>query len=170
MTLINIEYGSLASSDTMNKNFSYLQKKIEESSDSTMTSISSILSNIATINSRLNELSELILDNKSEFNSKIDEYKNKTKILVQQTTLLPHWNACRSISINSTYTVLANGFLIVIPNEDTDGELKINSTIIEGLNQGIIILPVKENDIITSTISIKNSFFLPVAEINIENF
>ena len=27
MSLINIEYGSLASSETMNKNFEYLEKK-----------------------------------------------------------------------------------------------------------------------------------------------
>ena len=43
MALINIEYGSLASSDTMNKNFMYLDDKIAESSESIMTSISSIL-------------------------------------------------------------------------------------------------------------------------------
>ena len=34
----------------------------------------------------------------------------------------------------------------------------------------IIILPVKENDVVTSTISIGNSFFLPTTEIGIENF
>ena len=58
MALINIEYGSLASSETVNKNFTYLDEKIAESNESIMTSISSILSNIATINARINDISE----------------------------------------------------------------------------------------------------------------
>ena len=62
MALVNIEYGSLASSEIMNKNFIYLDDKIAESSESIMTSISSILSNIATINTRLNDISENITD------------------------------------------------------------------------------------------------------------
>lgn len=170
MALVNIEYGSLASSETMNKNFSYLEKKIDENSESVMTSISSILSNIATINTRLGDLSEIISDNKNEINAKLDEYKNKTKILVQQTTLLPHWNACRAVSIRNSYTVNTNGYLIILPESIVDGNIKINSTTIDLVNEGIIILPVKESDVITSTISIKRAFFLPVTEINIENF
>ena len=45
MALENIEYGSLASSETMNKNFMYLDDKIANTAESIMTSISSILSN-----------------------------------------------------------------------------------------------------------------------------
>ena len=62
MALINIEYGSLASSETMNKNFSYLDDKISETSDAIMTTISSMLSSIATINSRLSEITGDIVD------------------------------------------------------------------------------------------------------------
>ena len=47
MSLINIEYGSLASSEVMNKNFLYLDDKIAESNNSIMTSISSILSRLS---------------------------------------------------------------------------------------------------------------------------
>mgnify|MGYP003308186977 CR=1 FL=1 len=43
MSLINIEYGSLASSDTMNKNFMYLDNKIAESVGDIDTSIKLIL-------------------------------------------------------------------------------------------------------------------------------
>ena len=81
MALINIEYGSLASSETMNQNFIYLDNKIAESSDSIMTSISSILSNIATINTRLNEITENMGDSINSLNAVLEDYKSKTKLL-----------------------------------------------------------------------------------------
>ena len=83
MALINIEYGSLASSETMNQNFIYLDNKIAESSDSIMTSISSILSNIATINTRLNEITENMGDSINSLNAVLEDYKSKTKLLKQ---------------------------------------------------------------------------------------
>ena len=44
MALINIEYGSVARSDVLNKNFLYLDEKIADTNNSNATSISSILS------------------------------------------------------------------------------------------------------------------------------
>ena len=170
MSLTNIEYGSLASSDTMNQNFNYLDKKIEENYDSTMTSLSSILSNIATINTRLSELSSTVSDNNSSLSSKLDEYKNKTKALVQKGTMVPHWNSCRSIAINNNYTATANGFVIIIPEANSNGSLKINTTTLEVSNKEIITLPIKNGDVVTSNISIKQAFFLPITEITVENF
>ena len=82
MTLINIEYGSLASSETLNKNFIYLDKKISETTESIQASISSILSNITTINSRLNEISEVNTDTTEALSSRLEDYKSKTKILI----------------------------------------------------------------------------------------
>ena len=77
MALIDIEYGSLASSETMNKNFTYLDDKIAETSESIMTSISSILSNIATINSRLNDITESMDGSMDVLTSSLDDYKIK---------------------------------------------------------------------------------------------
>ena len=170
MTLINIEYGSLASSETMNKNFSYLDGKIENTSNNIMTSISSILSNIATINLRLSDMSELINDNNAEISAKVEEYKNKTKILLQQTTMIPCWNSCRSISINKSYSVSANGYLLIIPRASSSGIIKVNSTEIVVNSQNLISLPVKEGDVLTTTLDVAYAFFIPVMEINIENF
>lgn len=170
MSLINIEYGSLASSETMNKNFEYLEKKISDNTDSIMTSISSILSNIATINSRLADISEVIVDNNSDLNAKIDEYKNKTKILVQESSMVPHWNGCTSITINNNYTATRNGFLLIIPNSDNSGYLKVNSTLIENTLKSFLAIPIKKGDVVVSTLDIHSAFFLPITEINIENF
>ena len=72
--------------------------------------------------------------------------------------------------IQNSYTVNTNGYLLIIPETIVDGNIKINSTVLDLVNEGIIILPVKESDVVTSTISIKEAFFLPVTEINIENF
>ena len=170
MPLINIAYGSLASSETMNKNFNYLDEKIENESNATMTSISSILSNVATINTRLAELSESISNIGIDFNAKLDECKNKTKILVQQSTMLPHWNGCRSISISDVYSVTANGFVLILPEENSVGSLKVNTTNITDLRQDFIFIPVKEGDVIISSLAIKKAFFLPVTEVSIDNF
>ena len=74
MDLKIIEYGSLASSEIMNNNFSYLDEKIEYSNSNLNTSISSLLSNIATINNRLNDLSTALADAIETSNSNIEEY------------------------------------------------------------------------------------------------
>ena len=170
MSLINIEYGSLASSEILNKNFEYLEKKIEENTSSIMTSISSILSNIATINSRLGEQAELIDNNNSESMAKLEEYKNKTKIFVQQSSIIPHWNGCTAINIGTLYNVKANGYILIIPDENNDGNLKINTVTLAIENQGLVVLPVKENDVISSTISIKYAYFIPATELSFEGF
>ena len=88
MALENIEYGSIASSETMNKNFSYLDNKIAETHESIMTSISSILSNIATINSRLSDLSEGIDNTSENLENKLEDYKLKTKKSFKNDSLL----------------------------------------------------------------------------------
>ena len=109
MALINIEYGSLASSEIMNKNFIYLDDKIADTSESIMTSISSILSNIATINNRLNDLSTALADAIETSNSNIEEYKSKTKILVSKNSMVPNWQGYKSIDDLNSYQVSANG-------------------------------------------------------------
>lgn len=69
MTLIEIEYGSLASSETMNKNFNYLDDKIKNSTDEINTNIATINSNIASINTSLENYNE-------EINSDIEKINN----------------------------------------------------------------------------------------------
>ena len=74
MTLTTIEYGSIASSEVMNENFSYLDGKISDSVSNINTSISSITSNIATINSRITGVSEDVNTDIQELSTKLEEF------------------------------------------------------------------------------------------------
>ena len=65
MALIEIEYGALASSDVMNKNFEYLDNKISSVSEE-------IVANNATINSNLSSLNSNISATQEELNSSIE--------------------------------------------------------------------------------------------------
>ena len=70
MSLTEIEYGSLASSETMNNNFEYLDNKITDVSESLISTAATINSNIATINSTVSTLG-------TNTNSSIDTINGK---------------------------------------------------------------------------------------------
>ncbi len=180
MPLIDIEYGSLASSDTMNKNFMYLDNKISDSSDSILTSISSILSNIATLNARLNDISESSTDSINTLHSTIEDYKNKTKLLINKASMVPNWENCATVTVNAdtTYTVSSNGYLLIIPNSSAKGDLIINNTTIKLKNRSsaddnaaeLMTIPVFDGDVVSSNVSINTVYFLPSREISITDF
>ena len=180
MPLIDIEYGSLASSDTMNKNFMYLDNKISDTSDSISTSISSILSNIATLNARLNDMSESTADSINALNSTIEDYKNKTKLLVNKASMVPNWENCAAVTVtaDTTYTVPSNGYLLVLPNSTAKGSLIINNTTVTFKNRisgddnsaQLVAIPVFDGDTISSDVSINTVYFLPSREISITDF
>ena len=176
MALINIEYGSIASSSVMNANFEFLDDKIGETAENFNTSISSILSNIATINTSLGDLSNQIKDAIQDFNSKINELKNKAQIAFNEFSMVPNWNGCFSISSLNSYKVKTNGYLLLIPVNDSKGGIKINNTTVVLKEQAhaydrasqVIVLPVSTDDIVTSNIECTTICFLPAAEISID--
>lgn len=179
MALIDIEYGSLASSETMNKNFMYLDDKIAETSESIMTSISSILSNIATINTRLADISDVVTNSLEDLSAKLEDYKNKTKILVSKSSIVPNWKRCSEIYLpaNTEYTVSSNGFLLIKP-ANYSGDLivngvsvvfKTNSSVYDNSMQ-LVSIPVYKGDIVKSTATLDNAYFLPALEVTVENF
>lgn len=180
MALIDIEYGSLASSETMNKNFTYLDDKIAETSDSIMTSISSILSNIATINARINDITENMDDSVETLNSTIEEYKTKTKLLVNKASMVPNWKNCSSIEIstNTKYTVPSNGYLLLLAKASEKGDIIINNQTFKfkdvasayDYSEQLISIPVFDGDIVSSSIVFNNVYFLPNKEISLDNF
>ena len=170
MSLTNIEYGSLASSEILNNNFTYLEKKIEEAFNSTMTSISSMLSNIATINTRLSEQAEMVENNASELSSKLDDCKTKTKIFMQKSCSLPCWNGVSSIDLTKSYLAESNGYLLLIPQAGSEGILKINSTSIDCNNSEFVFLPIKEGDVVLANIVLQKALFVPVTNIMFDNF
>ena len=178
MALINIEYGSVARSDVLNKNFLYLDEKIADTDNSNATAISSILSNIATINSRLNDLAETVSDYVAEFNSTLDEYKTKVKILVSTTAMIPNWSNCVAISSLDNYKVSKNGYLLLTPKNNSTGNLIVNNTAINFKSRSgaddnsaqTVAIPVKEGDVVSSNVVFLYTYFLPVLDVSIEGF
>ena len=180
MALTNIRYGSVASSETMNNNFTYLENLIESTNETLSTSITSILSNIATINSRLNELTGDIEDSLSAMDTKIDGYKAKTKLLVSKINMLPNWAACSEIELSSSeaYTTNSNGYIVIMPEADSYGNLIINDEAyaIKQLTNSndnaaeIIFIPVMSGDEIKSSLDIVTVYFIPSKEVSVENF
>ena len=180
MALINIEYGSIASSATVNNNFSYLDEKIDDSNTQINASISSILSNIATINSRLTEISEDLTSSVSTIESTLSDYKTKTKLLVKNSGMVPNWSSCRSISLSSgsTYTAASNGYVLILPDASSSGNITIGSKTISFKAYSnsydnaseLTVFPVKSGDSISTTVSCSAAYYVPAAEISVENF
>ena len=179
MALENIEYGSLASSETMNKNFMYLDDKIANTAESIMTSISSILSNIATINNRLNDISENMTDSVSNLTSKLDEYKSKTKILVNKACLVPDWLNCTEIvlSADKNHIISSNGYVLMLPKNSYENTLSVNNSIIDFRIKGsyysygnVMFIPVFEGDELSTKVDIEKLYFLPSKEVVLEDF
>lgn len=180
MALINIEYGSIASSETMNTNFSYLDEKINTSNTQINTSISSILSNIATINSRLTEISDSLTSSVSTLQTTISDNKTKTKLLVQKSGMVPSWNSCSSITFDPdhSYTASSNGYILVLPNASGGGNLTVNSSTVTFKTwanvydnaANLVVIPLKNGDVVSTTASCQAAYFVPAAEISVENF
>jgi hypothetical protein len=169
MDLKIIEYGSLASSEIMNNNFSYLDEKIETNSEATNTAVSSLLSNIATINTRLNDLVETFGNAIETVNTKIDDYKNKTKLMISENSMIPNWMGCVAIENLYSYVIQKSGYLLLILEGALNGEIFINDVAIP-LNPTISYLPVKEVDIISSSLENIKAYYIPATFVSIENF
>ena len=169
MALIDIEYGSLASSDIMNKNFLYLDNRISESSGDINTSISSLLSNIATINTRIAELAEDLSETITDFTNKIDTFKLKTEILINDSTMVPDWSRCSIIAQPIGYTVSTNGFILINPKPAVSGNVVINGVSVAfktrvnnyDNSSQLVAFPVKEGDVVSCYVECNNVYFLP---------
>ena len=73
MALTEIEYGSLASSEVMNNNFEYLDNRISELSQSQISGLASINSNIVSINTALSGLGDSVDESVEEINTTLGE-------------------------------------------------------------------------------------------------
>lgn len=80
MALTEIEYGSLASSEIVNGNFTYLDNKISGVAESITTTAATINSNIATINSTMSSMKE-------EINNSIEACSDSTVNLLEENGL-----------------------------------------------------------------------------------
>jgi len=180
MTLTTITHGSIASSEIMNNNFSYLDEKINTSNTQLNTSISSILSNIATINNTLSDLSESVSLSISNLQATLTDYKNKTKLLVANSTMVPNWSSCKTITLTTSesYTAVLNGFVLILPSPSGKGNVAVNDisvsfkTRANSYDNGaeLIAIPVKAGDVVSTTTALDAAYFVSAAEITVENF
>ncbi len=72
MALIEIEYGSLASSEMMNNNFNYLDNRVSGVSENLISTAASINSNIVSINNAVTSLSENTTTSLEDINSNLE--------------------------------------------------------------------------------------------------
>lgn len=177
MALINIDYGSLASSDTMNKNFLYLENRISESVEDLNTSISSLLSNIATINTNVSNLSETLSNKVTQINSTIDDLKTRTEIIVNNSTMVPNWKKCTYLSSINNYVAPSNGYLLMIPFSDAVGDITVNNIVfsfklkahVDDHSAQLVSMPVKKGDVITCTTSLISAHFMPTTIFDLDS-
>lgn len=177
MTLINIEYGSMASSTTMNTNFSYLDNRISQTAEVINTDISSILSNIATINSRIGDLSDEITESIEDCGADLEESDLKTLNCINNLSMLPRWTGLITVSTPKSYTAPSNGYLMLLTANQAAGNVSINNASIQIKQRAnvydncsnLITLPVKKGDVYLTTIDIQKLYFVPISEGEFEN-
>lgn len=173
MQLTNIEYGSLASSAILNNNFVYLDEKIAETNTSLNSSISAILSNIETINSRLSQLANEISDTRSTFELTITDFRTKSLNTFNKITMLPNWTSLSTIIDLTSFVSPSNGYLLVIPKNNASGNIKINNfefalkQIVNAYDNAseMLTLPLKKDDVVATSVEMTNSYFLPAINI-----
>lgn len=165
MPLINIEYGSLASSDTMNQNFSFLDDKITDVSTEVDENLATIVANVSNINSQLNEITSEINNVSRDLFSQIEALKYNVQNALNTIVIFPNWNARFEISDLTEYEALQNGFLMLALKTNTSGKLLINSREVEGVTTAgnTMILPIKKGDIISSTLTFDVCCFIPTS-------
>jgi len=73
MALTEIDYGTLASSEVMNNNFNYLDKRVNNISETIISNNAGINSNIASINSTISSMSEEFNKNIEKINTNVDK-------------------------------------------------------------------------------------------------
>lgn len=176
MSLTNIEYGSLASSEVLNNNFLYLDNRITESINNINTSIASMLSNIATMNTSFNGLSDSVTDSIQSLSTNFSTSKAALRTMINDSVMLPNWSGLTSINLSPRYTATSNGYILGLPSPSGKGNLTVNGVTVnlKYWDQGIdyaselITIPVKKDDVITSTVSFRRTYFLPVMEMNFE--
>jgi hypothetical protein len=161
----------------MNNNFMYLDTKITETSENLSTTISSILSNIATINSRLSDLSDDFSGISTDLDSQFKDYKTKINAILSEISMIPLWRSTITLTNLSSYTAPSNGYILILPNPSAVGNLTINGVTLNLKTNSsaddnaaeLISVPVRANDVITTTVSFAKAYFVPTATLTVED-
>ena len=157
MSLTRIEYGSLASSETLNNNFNYLDNRISNQVQTSTSNMATVNSNIASINASVSALSDSIASSISPItatlsdsglyitryvngNSWYTEYFSDSaktnRVWLEQGFITPSrsWSANERVAYNllqpfsnANYTVLATSTNIVLTGYFSSGNVAIEN-------------------------------------------
>lgn len=127
MSLTHIEYGSLASSEVLNDNFEYLDNRITDAVESSISGTTSLLSNIANVNTTLTEADRTLRNDLTEIGNDL-------------TTLTESFNAhnnapdyTHGVGITLPYTVEQDGYVYAgVDGIDNDRFVYVNGNIVHG--------------------------------------
>lgn len=176
MTLTTIEYGSIASSQVMNNNFSYLNNRITSVTNTINTSISTLTSNIATINTSISELAEDLEDFITDMEANFNDFKQKTQIAINAVNMSPNWTNVSEIQSINNYTAATNGYLLILPALNGDGDITVNTNGIDFKTYSVtadsaselVVIPVSKNDVITCSCTFLKAYFLPAKTVVVD--
>ena len=127
MPLIHIEYGSLASSETMNDNFEYLDDRVTTVANNLVSTSTSIYSNLSGLSS---SLSEQISDLSSDIEDLEDDLEDLREDFTSQNNA-PDYS--RGIGITLPYTAEADGYVYAgVDGMDYTSYVYVNDKVVHG--------------------------------------
>ena len=165
MSLTNIEYGSLASSEVMNNNFEYLDNRITSVAGDLTSASSSIYSNIASLSTTLSGQSEEIASDLQDLKTYTEDFKDEFDSINNAP------NYSQGIGINLPYSALADGYVYAgVDGMDTAQYVYVNNLPVHGhcgysggkwVYSGSLIR-VSTGDVISSSRPSGNYYFYPM--------
>ena len=127
MPLTHIEYGSLASSETMNDNFEYLDDRVTTVANNLVSTSTSIYSNISGLNTSLSAQINDLTSDINDFGDDLEELKQK---FVSQNNA-PDYS--RGVGITLPYTSEADGYVYAgVDGVDSKKYVYVNQKIVHG--------------------------------------
>jgi hypothetical protein len=127
MPLIHIDYGSLASSETMNDNFEYLDARITTVANSLASASTSIYSSLSGINTSLSGQIDTLASGLSDLDDDLDDLSNA----FNSQNNAPDYS--RGVGITLPYTAEADGYVYAgVDGTDAKKYVYVNQKIVHG--------------------------------------
>ena len=126
----------------------------------------------------MGEITDDVQDDAKNFESKIEDYRTKTRLALNNLSMLPNWDKCFALSASeqALYKVPKNGFLLLNPKPESKGTLTVNESVVNLKTRNasadnaaqLFFIPVKAADVVSCTLDLVGAYFLPVVEITSE--
>lgn len=165
MPLINIEYGSLASSEVMNDNFAYLDDRITNNAESAASNNASLLSNLLNLNNTLTQTDNEIKSDLSDLEEDVTELRSD----FDSQNNAPDYS--KGIGITLPYTVQSDGYVYAgVSGIDACRYVYVNGHIVHGhcgYSGGVNVYSgslfrVSSGDSVTCDVAFGSYYFYPM--------